>query len=203
MKLLALASLLSVPTVWAASTPQCKSFAKSAYLYSLGPAKVLTFFNVSETSAGDNAFYLQDDMKTENEYHEAFDVVHCQVNSSIFDPGTYMQVHLSRNSSQCLGLGGPGPDMDDVKPASESFTEANTLRMMPCEDPSSPKFRLQTFASDLNMFIPYELPTMGSDKEASRKYVGFRNNKIYVMAEAVEGNDAEETTTLNINVWPK
>lgn len=205
MKFLALAGLLFAPAALAAAVPyQCETVGKAGYLYTVGPHGSLVYLNVSRVAAGDNAFYLQNDQKWDWESHQHFNVVRCHLRNSNADlPESYVLIHLSKDTSNCLALGGPGDDKDHVKPAKESFTEANTLVVKPCEHASSSTFRQQIFQNRLGYeTLPFELETVESNKEAARSYVGFRDNKIFLMTENPEEDDmSDRTVRLGIDVW--
>ncbi|WFD28466.1 hypothetical protein MNAN1_003477 [Malassezia nana] len=191
MKFLALA-VFFLPIVWAASAPfQCKILAKSAYFTADGPAETIEFFNVSKVSAGDNAYYIQrdghpylgDDISSDDSFeHERFDLVRCQQRSSDSSlPKSYLRVHLSKDTSQCLTLAGPGIGTNQ-KIVKEGFTEENTMLMKPCEHTSSSTFMQQIFKDQKQNNYPYFLETIGSDKEAARFFVGFQDHKVFLMA---------------------
>lgn len=209
MKLLALSAVLFVPAVWAAAAPyQCKKVSKSTYLYAQGPGETLEFLNVSRVPAGEDTFYIQDDDHPmsgdpffEPRDHEGFDVALCHLRSSSSDlPSTYVRLHLSRNTSLCVTIGGPGDDKDHVKPAKESFTEANTMFVKPCEHITSPMFRQQIFKDSTNSEeLSFDLETIESEKKAPRSYVAFRHNKVYLMAKDPDENTAPEPFTLGVN----
>lgn len=196
MKFLAIAALLFVPAVWAASVPyQCKTLAESAYLTADGPQEIIEFFNVSKVSAGDGAYYIQkdghpyngDDISSDSSFaHQCFNLARCQLRSSSSSlPQSYYRVHLSSDANQCLTVGGAGPAKST--PPKESFTEPNTLVMKPCAHPSSSDFKLQIFKDNGDeATYPYYIETIESDDEVSRLFVGFKDDKVYLMSEEPE-----------------
>ncbi|WFD21130.1 hypothetical protein MCAP1_003387 [Malassezia caprae] len=195
MKFLALATLAIAPAVFAASTPfHCKTLAKSAYLTADGPAETIEFFNISKVSAGENAHYLQNDGHPYNgddidsdfsKKHERFDLARCQMrNSNSSLPQTFLRVHLSKDTNQCLTIGGAGASSKENKDVSEAFTHVNTLFMKPCEGPSGSAFVQQVFKDNGDeATYPYYIETIESDSEQTRNFVGFKDDKVFLLAQ--------------------
>jgi len=194
MKFLALATLAFAPAVFAASAPfHCKTLAKSAYLTADGPAETIEFFNVSKVTAGEKTHFIQNDGHPYNgddigsdfsSSHERFDLARCQLrNSDSSLPQTYLRVHLSKDTSQCLTIGGAGASSTDNKNVNEAFTETNTLFMKPCEGPSGSGFAQQIFKDNGDeATYPYYIETIGSNSEETRTFVGFKDNKVFLLA---------------------
>lgn len=191
MKFLTLASLLLVPSVWAAAAPyQCKTVGKSVYFYAQGPHESMEFFKVSEKPIANDTYNLVDDIWVDEwtfNVTNHYDVARCHLRTSSSSlPQSYVRIHLSKNTTQCVTMGGPGPEQEHVPPGKESFTESNLLLLKPCAHPSSPMFPLQLFRDlddeDKEDDFPYFISTLESENRASRHYVGFRHDKAYVMA---------------------
>lgn len=191
MKFLYLAGLLFAPAVWAAATPfKCDTILKSGYLYAEIPSEKGFYFNISDVAAGKDEYYIQKDAhpwvagSDDKIYpHLEFEVARCQArNSSSTSPNKYVRVHLSKDPSKCLTMGGYGHD-DDHK-YSKGYIEDNTLRVGPCVHHNDPKFPLQLFndwENDENKDLSLE--AIESKNVSSRMYVGFSNNKVYLMVQ--------------------
>lgn len=186
MKFLTLATLLLVPTVWAAAAPpQCKVLGKSNLLDTQGERGNVEYLGISDESAGKNAHYLQNDGKIRREdAHQRFDLALCHLHHSGSDlPQTYFRIHPSNDTSLCLTMGGPGPAKGEEKTRMDGFKKANLLLVKPCEHHTSPKFPLQIF-EDSRMGYgdgTYTVRTIKTDKEESREIAIFSEDKVYLM----------------------